>query len=48
MWDWITDAFRSGGDVAWVDSYGRYDPVRPDVEVDEETLKKLRSLGYVR
>jgi hypothetical protein len=48
VWDWIADAFRSGSDVAWVDSYGRYDPVRPDVEVDEETLKKLRSLGYVR
>jgi hypothetical protein len=28
--------------------YGRYDPLRRYVELDEETLKRLRALGYVR
>jgi arylsulfatase A-like enzyme len=48
MWDWIQEEFRSGHDVTQVDTYGRYDPPRHDVEVDEETLKKLQSLGYVQ
>jgi arylsulfatase A-like enzyme len=48
MWDWIADGFRGAHNVAWVDTYGHYDPIRRDVEVDAETLKKLRSLGYIR
>jgi predicted AlkP superfamily phosphohydrolase/phosphomutase len=48
MWDWIADAFRNEHEVSWIDTYGRYDPLRRDVVLDEETKKKLRSLGYVR
>jgi predicted AlkP superfamily pyrophosphatase or phosphodiesterase len=48
MWDWIAEGFREGHDVAWVDSYGHPDTLLRDITVDEETLKKLRSLGYVR
>jgi len=47
-WDWIEETFRRGHDVVWVDSYGRFEPVEGDVELDEETLKKLRALGYVQ
>jgi predicted AlkP superfamily pyrophosphatase or phosphodiesterase len=48
MWDWIDDGFRSERPLAYVDSYGPYEPVRRDVDVDEKTLEKLRSLGYVQ
>jgi len=48
VWDWISEAFRAGGEVAWVDTYGLYDSRRRDTVVDEETMKKLRSLGYIR
>jgi hypothetical protein len=48
MWDWMTDTFRNSHEVRWVDSYGAYDPREYEVHVDEETMKKLRSLGYIR
>jgi arylsulfatase A-like enzyme len=47
-WDWIPTAFRDARPEEWVDSYGHYDPERRDVEVDAETLKRLRALGYIR
>lgn len=48
MWDWITESFRDKHPVEWIDTYGRYDPLRRDVVLDEETKKKLKALGYVR
>jgi predicted AlkP superfamily phosphohydrolase/phosphomutase len=48
VWDWIAEDFRSAHDVARIDTYGPYEPPQRDVEVDEETLEKLRSLGYVQ
>jgi len=48
MWDWITDSYRRHHEAAWIDSYGHPDTLRRDVTVDQETLEKLRSLGYVR
>jgi hypothetical protein len=48
VWDWIREDFRARNQVALIDTYGPYDPPRRDVELDEETLKKLRSLGYVQ
>jgi len=48
VWDWVSEAFRARVDVAWIDTYGRYDSSPHDTEVDEETMKKLRSLGYIR
>lgn len=46
--DWLLDEFRQEHGVEWVDSYGHYDPVRGDVVVDKETMRKLRALGYLR
>jgi hypothetical protein len=48
MWDWVSEGFRNRHEVTWVDSYGHLDTLRRDITVDEETLEKLRSLGYVR
>jgi hypothetical protein len=48
MWDWIEEDFRASHRLARVDTYGPYEPPRRDVELDEQTLKKLRSLGYVQ
>jgi len=48
MWNWMTDTFRNSHEVRWVDSYGSYDPREYEVHVDEETMKTLRSLGYIR
>jgi Type I phosphodiesterase / nucleotide pyrophosphatase len=48
MWDWVSEGFRNRHEVAWVDSYGHPDTLRRDITVDEETLEKLRSLGYVQ
>ena len=48
MWDWILDSFRNRNEVAWVDSYGQPDTLMRDIQVDQSTLEKLRSLGYVR
>ncbi|MCH7547921.1 MAG: alkaline phosphatase family protein [Candidatus Krumholzibacteriota bacterium] len=48
MWDWITTLYRDSNEVVWVDTYGHYDPLRRDIKLDAETLKRLRSLGYVR
>jgi hypothetical protein len=48
MWDWITEKYRAEHPVTRVDTYGRFEPSHHDVQVDEETTKKLRSLGYVQ
>ena len=48
MWDWIADSFRSRHEVAWVDSYEQPDTLMRDIKIDEKTLERLRSLGYVR
>jgi arylsulfatase A-like enzyme len=48
VWDWVAENFRAEHRVAYIDTYGPYTPAGRDVEVDEETLKKLRALGYVQ
>ena len=48
MWDWVEDRFHAEHRVAYIDTYGPFNPLVQDVEVDEETLKKLRALGYVQ
>jgi predicted AlkP superfamily phosphohydrolase/phosphomutase len=48
VWEAFTDAFRAENETAWVDTYGHFDPLRRDLKLDEETMKKLRALGYVR
>jgi len=48
VWDWVEEKFRAEHRVSYVDTYGPYNPAGRDVEVDEETLKKLRALGYVQ
>jgi predicted AlkP superfamily phosphohydrolase/phosphomutase len=48
LWDVFTDSFRAGHEVAHVDTYGHFDSLRRDLQLDEDTMKKLRALGYVR
>ena len=48
VWDWVEEQFRAEHRVAFTETYGPYKPAGGDVDVDEETLKKLRALGYVQ
>jgi hypothetical protein len=48
VWGAFSQAFRADNDVAWVDTYGHFDSLRRDLELDAETVKKLRALGYIR
>jgi arylsulfatase A-like enzyme len=48
VWEAFTGEFRAANEVAWVDSYGHFDSLRRDLQLDEETVKKLKALGYIR
>jgi predicted AlkP superfamily phosphohydrolase/phosphomutase len=47
-WGTIATSYRESNAVTWVDSYGEYQVDEDRLSVDPETMKKLRSLGYVR